>query len=172
MTTGGTVNYVDGYPRSQGSSPAQWRDHAFLGSVTVGGTSSINKFNEATREVPLLPYASSVGGGNDCSSAYYIIRGFMVGSTKATANVFMGVAFETNVDDQTHAPVHSQLAINDADGVIFNWSVTKFGPCSISFPQPIRLSKGAGLSIECYNKAVSSGTNGNSVTVFYSLINI
>lgn len=160
MTTGGTVNYVDGFPRSQGSNPAQWRSHLFLDSKTIGGASSLNKVSGRV-SVPLLP---------EIANSYYIIRGFTISALAVAANVFMGAAFETN---RGHTVNTGGIDIDDPDGIIFCWGSSRFGGIkSVTFTQPIRLSEGNGLNLECYNLAKpSDDIQGNTVTVFYDLLN-
>ena len=164
MSTGGTVNYTDGFLRSGGKGPVHVKGGAYLQVTSVGSTSSINKV-ALNKSVPILPEASGVTGSSD---SFYIIRGVSVVTTKSATNTFQGGLFETH---KGHTINTGGVTLNDSHGVIFCFGLTKFFPTTVTFPQPIRLGNGNGLYMECYNLAHPTTANTEQVvTVFYSLI--
>ena len=164
MTTGGTVNYTDGYPRSV-PGPAHANEGIFTSTISIGSSSSINKINSTTTEAPILLPASSVTGS---ANSFYFIRGYTADASAGAAAVFMGHLFE--VPDGGHTAPGGQLKPDDAYGTVGIFAATKNMPCNVAFPQPRKLPNGAGLNVECYNKGQTGANFGNTIVVYYSLI--
>ena len=127
MTTGGTVNYTDGYGRAGGPNPALVKEHLYMDTssyVTAGLGASAT----------LLVDASTITGN---SESFHVIYAVIAACDNTTP--WNALLWETNL-------AHTAAAADAA--VRFSIGASSYAADVISLAQPVKLGAGNGLELD------------------------
>ena len=135
MSTGGTVNYTDGYGRAGGPNPALLKDHAYL-QVSSYVTASLG--TSAT----ILPSASAVTANPE---SFYSI--WFISAANDDTDPWRALLWDKLPTDGPDGDTPHVAGAADED-VVYALSPTTYGTQIWSSDTPLKLRVGAGVELD------------------------